>query len=187
MILRAVLLLLWAVGAGAAQGPSIETARRDAAVEVHAQAVIDASHDTVWGTLTDYDHLGDFIPGMKRSRVVGRRGPTAVIEQHGAAHFLFFSFPLDVTIESTARPPGAIDVRLVKGNLRRLEGGYRVRQVAPGRIELRWDGLVEPDTLAPLLGELIMRASIRDQFTGMVREIERREAERRRAAAAPRQ
>ena len=187
MILRAVLLLLWAAGAGAAEGLSIETVRRDAAVEVHAHALIDASHDTVWSTLTDYDHLGDFIPGMKRSRVVAREGNAAVIEQHGAAHFLFFSFPLDVTIESTARPPGAIDVRLVKGNLRRLEGGYRVRQLAPGRIELRWNGLVEPDTLPPLLGEWVMRTNIRDQFTGMVREIERREAERRRAAVAPRQ
>jgi ribosome-associated toxin RatA of RatAB toxin-antitoxin module len=187
MILRAALLLLWAAGARAADGLSIETARRHAAVEVHAHALIDASHDTVWRTLTDYDHLGEFIPGMKRSRVIGRRGATAVIEQHGAARFLFLSFPLDVTIESTARPPDAIDVHLVKGNLRRLEGGYRLRQAAPGRIELRWNGLVEPDALPPLLGELVMRANIRDQFTGMVREIERRAAERRRATAAPRQ
>jgi ribosome-associated toxin RatA of RatAB toxin-antitoxin module len=187
MILRAALLLLWAVGAAAAQAVSVETSRRDAAVEVHAHALVEADYATVWATLTDYDHLGDFIPGMKRSRVVARRGPAAVIEQHGAAHFLFFSFPLDVTIESTARPPDAIDVRLVKGNLRRLEGGYRVRQLEAGRIELRWNGVVEPDTLPPLLGELVMRANIRDQFTGMVREIERREAERRRAAAAPRQ
>lgn len=187
MFLRAALLLLWAASAAAAEGVSVETARRAAAVEVHARALVDADYDTVWATLTDYNHLGDFIPGMKRSRVVERRGPAAVIEQHGVAHFLFFSFPLDVTIESTARPPGAIDVRLLRGNLRRLEGGYRLRQVAPGRIELRWNGLVEPDTLPPLLGELVMRTNIRDQFTGMVREIERREAQRRRAAAVPRQ
>lgn len=184
MILRAALLLLWTAGAAAAGGVSIETARRDAAVEVHAHALVEADYATVWATLTDYDHLGDFIPGMKRSRVVERRGAAAVIEQHGAAHFLFFSFPLDVTIESTLRPPDAIDVRLLKGNLRRLEGGYRVRQLAPGRIELRWNGLVEPETLPPLLGELVMRSNIRDQFTGMVREIERREAGRRRTAAA---
>lgn len=187
MFLRAALLLLWAAGAAAAEDLSIETARRDDAVEVHARALVDADYATVWATLTDYDHLGDFIPGMKRSRVVERRGPAAVIEQHGAVHFLFFSFPVDVTIESTVRPPDAIDVRLLKGNLRRLEGGYRVRQLAPGRFELRWNGLVEPDTLPPLLGELVMRANLRDQFTGMVREIARRAAEHRRTADAPRQ
>jgi hypothetical protein len=33
--------------------------------------------------------------------------------------------------------------------------------------------------LPPLLGELVMRATIKAQFAGMVREIERREAQRR--------
>jgi hypothetical protein len=33
--------------------------------------------------------------------------------------------------------------------------------------------------LPPLIGELLVRANIEDQFLGMVREIERRAAERR--------
>ena len=181
MISRAALVLLWAAasGAGAAEGISIEATRRGSAVEIHAFALVDASYGTVWSTLTDYNRLTEFIPGMKSSRILEHRGDTMVVEQEGEARFLFFWFPIKVTVVTTARPPLAVDVRLLKGNLRRLDGGYRLQQVAPGRIALSWIGLIEPEALPPLLGMLVMRATIKDQFTGMVREIERREAQPR--------
>lgn len=179
MFLRAGILVLWAAAASAAEGLSVETTRRGPAVEVRAYALVDAGYATVWGTLTDYDRLAEFIPGMKRSRIVERGGGTLVVEQSGETRFLFFVFPIEVTVLATAKPPHALDVRLLKGNLRRLEGGYRMQQPAPGRIALRWIGLVEPEALPPLLGELVIRASIRVQFEGMVREIERREAQMR--------
>lgn len=176
---RAILLVVWAAGAGAAEDFSVETTRRGTAVEISAYAVIEADYATVWGTLTDYDRLAEFVPGMRASRIVGRRGADLIVEQRGEWRFLFFAVPIEVTVRATAHPPHAIDVRLLKGSLKRLEGGYRVEPAGGGRIALRWQGLVEPESLPPLLGELLMRASIRDQFGGMVREIERREAARR--------
>ncbi len=181
MVLRAELLLLLctaAASAGAAEALSVEATRRGSAVEIRAFALVDASYGTVWSTLTDYNRLTEFVPGMKSSRVLEQRGDAMVVEQVGEARFLFFSFPINVTVISTARPPVAIDVRLLKGSLRRLDGGYRLEQIAPGKIALRWIGLIEPESLPPLLGTLVMRATIKDQFTGMVREIERREREK---------
>lgn len=182
MIWRAVLLVAWAAGAGAAEDFSVETTRRGNAVEVRAYALVRAEHATVWSTLTDYDRLAEFVPGMRASRIVGHSGADLIVEQRGESRFLFFTFPVEVTVRASARPPGAIDVRLLKGSLRRLEGGYRVEPAGAGRIALRWQGLIEPESLPPLLGELLMRSSIRNQFGGMVREIERREAVRREAA-----
>lgn len=176
---QAFLFLLWAVAASGAEEITIDTQRRDSAVEVRASARVAARYDMVWRTLTDYDHLADFVPGMRTSRVLERRGNTWVVEQRGETRFLFLSYPVDVTVLATAHPPGALEVRLLRGNLRRLEGGYRVEPLADGTVRLRWNGLIEPESLPPLLGEMMMRATIRDQFTGMVREIERREAERR--------
>lgn len=182
MFLRAE-LLLWlctaAASVSAAEAVSVETTRRDSAVEVRAHALLDATYGTVWSTLTDYNRLAEFIPGMKSSRVVEQRDDSVVVAQEGEVRFLFFAFPIRVTLISTARPPDALDVRLLKGNLRRLDGGYRLEQTAPGKIVLRWNGLIEPESLPPLLGELVMRANVENQFTGMVREIERREALRR--------
>ena len=49
-----------------------------------------------------------------------------------------------------------------------------------GKIVLSWVGAIIPDvSLPPLIGEVVMRMRIEDQFTGMVREIERRESVRR--------
>jgi ribosome-associated toxin RatA of RatAB toxin-antitoxin module len=179
MLLRALMLALWTAAAGGAEGLSVETTRRGTAVEVRAYALVEAEYGTVWSTLTDYDHLSEFVPGMRSSRVLERRGNTWIVEQRGETRFLFFTHPVEVTVIATARPPHALDVRLLKGNLRRLDGGYRLEPAGAGRIGLRWVGVVEPDSLPPLLGELVMRASIESQFAGMVREIERREAQSR--------
>lgn len=185
MLLRFAIFALWSwtACAGAADDLAVEATRRGSAVEVNARATLDAPYALVWATLTDYNRLAEFIPGMHRSRLIEQRGNDAIVEQFGEAKFLFFSFPIEVTVVSTSRPPNGIDIRLLKGNLKRLDGGYRI-EPAGGKILLRWNGLIEPDTyLPPLLGEAVMRANIEDQFTGMVTEIERREALRRGKAA----
>jgi len=113
---------------------------------------------------------------MYASRIVAWRGNEAIVEQTGEARFLFFKFPIHVTVGSALRPPNAIDVRVLKGNLKRLDGGYRIEETGDGRIVLRWNGLIEPDTLLPpIIGVAVMRSNIEDQFNGLVREIERRE------------
>jgi ribosome-associated toxin RatA of RatAB toxin-antitoxin module len=165
--------------AGAADDMSVEATRRGAAVEVVARATVRAAHEVVWSTLTDYDRLHEFIPGLRKSRLIEYRGSTAIVDQAGEARLLVLSFPIEVTLASTERPPSAIDVRLLKGNLKRLDGGYRIEPSGDQWL-LRWTGLLEPEEpLPPLIGEVLVRLSIEDQFFGMVREIERREALRR--------
>lgn len=166
---------------------SVEARRRDEALEVVCRAMLDAPLDLVWQTLTDYGRLAEFIPGMRRSRVVSRVGAVSVVEQSGEARFLFVTYPLDVTLTSTERPPFAIDAVLLKGNLKRLDGAYRIDPQADGRMLLTWTGLVEALSMPPLLGEMLMRSSIEDQFRGMVQEIERRDAARRERIREPRQ
>jgi carbon monoxide dehydrogenase subunit G len=173
-------LLLFSMGAArAADNVSMEATRRDEALEVVCRALLDAPLDLIWQTLTDYDRLADFIPGMRRSRLVERRGAVAVVEQLGEAGFLFLTFPIEVTLASTERPPFALEVSMLKGNLKRLDGAYRIEPQVGGRILLTWSGIVEAQSMPPLLGEMVMRSNIEDQFRGMVREIERREALRR--------
>ena len=165
--------------ARAADDVSVEATRRDEALEVICRVMLDAPLDLVWQTLTDYGRLAEFVPGMRRSRVIERRGAVAVVEQSGEAGFLFLSFPIDVTLASTERPPYALEVSLLKGNLKRLDGAYRIEPQGGGRLLLTWTGIVEALYMPPLLGELVMRSNITEQFRGMVREIERHDALRR--------
>jgi carbon monoxide dehydrogenase subunit G len=176
-------LLLWSAIAGtaarAAEEVSVESSRREDALEVLCRATLEAPLDLVWQTLTDYEHLAEFIPGMRKSRVVSQTGGVSIVEQTGEARFLFVSYPIEVTIASTERPPYLLEANLVKGNMKRLEGAYRIEPQAGGRLLLTWAGVVEAESMPPLIGELLMRSNIEDQFRGMVREIERREALRR--------
>ena len=180
------LVLQWGPLAAAPSEIEVDAARAGELIEVRAQATVKAPLAVVWGTLTDYERLPEFIPGLKKSRILSRVGATTTIEQSGEARFLFWSVPIEVTVESTERPPH-IEVRRVAGNLRHLRGRYETEVLAdPSMVQLRWIGTIAPDTaLPPFIGKTLVRISIHQQFAGMVREIERREAARRQGAAVP--
>jgi len=157
---------------------SIEASSRGGAVVLHVQSHIRARLPVIWGTLTDYDRLPQFVPSITYSRVLERRGLAAVVEQKGAAQILFFSYPIEVTVESVESPPDSISVRVLKGNLKQLEGGYHVDKIAGADNEytLSWRGVIEPDFAVPaFINVPLMRASLKEQFLAMVKEIERRE------------
>jgi ribosome-associated toxin RatA of RatAB toxin-antitoxin module len=177
-------LAVWAPSALASSAIDVHTSRQGDLIQVHAKAIIKAPMELVWATLTDYERLPEFIPGLKKSRIIARKGTSTTIEQSGVAQFLFLTVPIEVTLESTERAPHYIEVRRVAGTLRQLQGRYETDAMPElGYVQLRWTGSIEPENgLPPLVGESIMRRSIRSQFTGMVREIERREAVRKRPA-----
>jgi ribosome-associated toxin RatA of RatAB toxin-antitoxin module len=177
-------LSAWALAALAASVVDVQTTRQGDLVDVQAKAVIKAPLELVWATLTDYERLPEFIPGLKKSRIIARNGATTTVEQTGVAQFLFLTVPIEVTVESTEKAPHTIEVRRIAGTLRQLQGRYETEALPDqGAVQLRWVGSIEPENrLPPLVGESMIRHSIQSQFTGMVREIERREAARKRSA-----
>ena len=155
-------------------------------VQVQARATLNAPWSVVWGTLTDYERLPEFIPGLRRSRIVARQGAMTTIEQSGEARFLFLTVPIEVTLEATERG-STIEVRRIAGSLRHLQGRYETQVFAsdPSRLLLRWVGSVAPqEDLPPLIAEALIRLQIEAQFVAMVQEIERRELARRQALPA---
>jgi ribosome-associated toxin RatA of RatAB toxin-antitoxin module len=169
---------------------SVQAKRQGSAVQVTTQAIVRAPLEVIWQTLTDYDHLAEFVPDLVSSRVIDRQGSIVTVEQAGKAHLWFFTYAIDVVVEVTEQPPHTLAVRVLSGNLKQLEGGYRLdkleaKEGAQG-IEgdeylLQWSGVIEPALPVPWAVTLpLMRSNIARQFEGMVREIERREARRTR-------
>jgi ribosome-associated toxin RatA of RatAB toxin-antitoxin module len=168
--------------ASAAEQISVEASRQGSAVAVNARATLTAPYALIWATLTDYEHLSEFIPGITASRVIDRRGNAAIVEQAGKVRILFFNYPLNLVVESREVPPSYIGVRALKGNLKQLEGGYRIEKVAnkEDQFVLRWSGLIEPSIpVPPFMTVPLMRENISNQFRGMVNEIDRRETQRK--------
>jgi carbon monoxide dehydrogenase subunit G len=178
LAVAALLLAEWSLPCPAAADLTVHTSRRGSAVEVDARATVHAPLALIWQTLTDYDRLSEFVPGISRSRLLDYRGTAAIVEQSGEAGFLFFHMPINVVVESLERAPDVIEVRVLKGNLKQLQGRYRIEADPAGSAQtylLRWTGVIEPERpLPPLVGEWLLRSSLTDQFRGMVNEIERR-------------
>ena len=61
--------------------PEIKVEQNGDEFLVYAQSEVDADRATIWSTLSDYDHLARFIPGMSSSRTVSHTGAHAVVEQ----------------------------------------------------------------------------------------------------------
>ena len=70
-----------------------------------AEAVLDLPADaaTIWQTITDYEALPDFMPGIRSCRILEReRGVDGreclVVEQKGEFRFLGFAQPMTVVV-----------------------------------------------------------------------------------------
>ena len=124
--------------------------------------------------LTDYDHLAEFIPGMRVSRVLARTGNSVLVEQKGEARLLFFSFPIAVRLAIDEFPHQQINSRAVAGDFREMVGAYYL-EAGDRRIRLRYSGRMTPDFLVPpLIGTFVLRTHVERQFSALVDEIVRR-------------
>ncbi len=170
-----------AVAARAGEPASVVDVVRSAhgVLEIHAQARVRANPAVVWATLTDYENFPSFIAGLRRSVVLARGAGSCTVEQQWRIPLLWFSIPVDVTVTSVERPPGAIEVHLIKGNLKSLEGKYRIERLPGGGMILRWDGIIEGYTLMPdwIVTPIVKKMALA-QFEGMLAEIARRDAAR---------
>lgn len=170
------------VGAAqAAEEAQIQVDRVDGGVEIRAEAEIDASPALVWETLTDYEQLPSFIPGMAKSKVIERDGMRLLLDQSGESRFFLISFPISVRLEVIESPPAGISSRAIAGNLRRMSGRYEILSARGNdRVLLRYAGVLEPDfDLPPLIGAVALRSMVREQFVAMVSEIRRRAAQQK--------
>ena len=142
------LLLVFACPADATGEPIVTVMRQGHGLyKIQAHALVRASHQTLWDTLTDYEKFAQFVPGLHASHVMSRSGMRCMVRQQWRVSLLLFSYPIDLTVLSVERPPSALEVHLVSGNLKRLDGGYSIEEGPDGRYSVLWDGFVEDSTL----------------------------------------
>ena len=151
---------------------SVQATRDGAAVEVEAVADIAVGLARAWEVLTDYNRFSEFVPNLNESRVVARKGASVVVEQKGAARFLFFSYPIEVRLAVTEQPRQRIESRAVAGNFRELRSVYTL-EPREGGVRLRYEGRLVPDFQLPLFHTYVLKSNVEATFRAMVEEIER--------------
>jgi len=176
----AVLILTWATCVPAeatAQRVDIETAGRSDLVTVSASAEMHVDPRTVWDVISDYDHLAEFIPNMRSSRVVQRNGDRVLVEQTGVFGFLFVQQLVEVKLAVVETPPRRIVAHAIGGNLREMEGRYELENLPTGAIRLSYFGSAIPEfSVPPIVAKMVVRGILTKQFAAVVEEIVRRDA-----------
>lgn len=156
---------------------------------VHAGATVAADPRVAWDTLTDYEHLPDFVPDIDESRVVSREGNRLVVEHVGAFHLMLISMPVRVRLAVRHEPYERVLARTEPGKvgteeptLASMTAQYRLTPLAgpQGGIRVDYDArfrLVEsmPEFVDSLFGRAIVAHGIRRHFAAMMSEIERRQ------------
>ncbi len=87
----------------------------------------------LWEVLTSYNKLSEFIPNLLSSEVLSRVENEIYIKQIGSQEFLGFDFSAEVFIKLIEdRKNALLTFSLVKGDFRRFEGSWKIRECSSG-------------------------------------------------------
>lgn len=142
-----------------------------------ARVPLRASRQQAWAVITDYERYPEFVPDLKRCRVIERNGGVVLLEQEGEAGFVLFHYPIRVRLEVTEQPAQRVSARAVQGNFRQMDGTYELQEDG-GALVFAYRGRLVPDfVLPPLIGMAAVRGATERQLGGLVGEIHRRAAQ----------
>lgn len=183
-MLQAGTVWLLALLAGAGAPEPVVKVERDASVfRIEAQMSVNVDPATAWDVLTDYNHLAEFMPDMRESRIVSEPGEPVRVEQKAMTGFLVFRFPIEVVLEVEESPCSRVAFRSIKGNVKELRGEWRIAgDRSPVTILYATD--LEPSFwVPPLVGPALVRADVEAQMVGLAGEMIRRKEQGARAIA----
>ena len=179
MLMRAIFCLLFALAMPAVAQPLPEVAvkRVDAAgeqvFEVTASGTVMAAPAAVWKILTDYEAMPEFVPDLKKNRVVSRNGNQAIIEQAGVARFMFLSRPIHLVVQATELPMSAIDITLINGDMKVYACRWELTALPDGGTRVSYSGKMVPKFYVPgMLGSNIIQRDIERMMKAVLERID---------------
>lgn len=129
----------------------------------------------LWATLTDYNRLASYVPGMTLSRLVSpANAQTKLVEQKGEGGLLSFVMPDHVILAMDERPFRYIGFKSVSGLVTALRGEWIIEgQHSP--VQLTYRAYVLPLLPPPpTVTDIYVQEEIRLRMDSVVREAERR-------------
>lgn len=174
-------LMLWAsclCVSPALAATSVATRVVSGGVNIQATATVDADPQTLWSTLTDYNALARFVPGMSSSRVVSAPGVRPkLVEQTRASGLLSLIIPDYVVLAMHEQPLGRIGFRSIAGWSIAMSGEWLITGGRPLRLSYR--ARIVPLLPPPLVTDRYIEDEVRLRMDALACEAERRIRSRR--------
>lgn len=144
--------------------------------EIQASGLVRATPQQTWAVLTDYGRLSEFVPDLRSSKLLSRRGDEAIIEQLGSIGFIFMRQSIHLVVRVTEHPFSTLDVALVAGDMKHYASRWELAPLEQGAgTRITYRGSLEPDFFVPLLlGRALVQIDVQKMLAAVVAEVERR-------------
>lgn len=137
-----------------------------------------SSKQSIWKVLTDYDHIGNFVPDIRKSRLIAKSIDSLTIEQESVQNFIFFKKLFYVSLKVRETPYAKIEFTdTAKQAFHYYEGSWAIKETSDYS-EIQYVLDVRPVFQAPdFIQKRLMRKTIKMLLENLKDEIDRRAAQ----------
>lgn len=156
-------------------GIALRVSRGNAGIAVEGRFPTQASVQTVWSVLTDYDSIERFVSSIRDSRMTRRADDSVFVEQQAVGRLLLFSRRLSASLRIVEVPRRRIEFEdLLHKDFRTYRGEWRIEESATGTTVIY---RLEADPSFPIpdfVARGLFRGTARELLSQVRSEIERR-------------
>ncbi len=171
-----LVLVLAAFTGNVASAPirGIRVVQDDATYLCDVDLLVPVPQAVAWAVLTDFDHMAQWVPNVRSSRVIQRDATALIVEQSGVVRFGIAGFPYATERRVELHPPAAIHATQRRGSLQRVES-LMLLEPEGSSTHLTYHLEVVPSRLAgAVLSARSMERELAEQFDAIVGEMLRR-------------
>jgi carbon monoxide dehydrogenase subunit G len=174
------LAVLFIVPVGSRAGESnediqVNVSRQDETIIVHAQLSVPVSAQQAFAVLTDYDHMPQFLPGVKESRIMERTDNSLLVRQAGGVKLGPFVVPFDYVRRVELHPAIKLVSHVVSGSIKKADVTTSLKEDG-GKTFITYDSEAATNVWLPFgIGTSVIAAHIRAELDSMRAEMRRRQ------------
>ncbi|GAB4378589.1 MAG: hypothetical protein Kow00121_30850 [Elainellaceae cyanobacterium] len=135
--------------------------------------------EQVWSVLTDYSQFPQFLPTVVAAEILETNGDRKVVEQTDQRRLLLMNVKSKVRTENIEKAPDRIDFRLLEGDLKTLQGRWKIHLAVVGenQVQTLITQTVNAEANAGLFEGMfhqVFESSLRDNLKAIRDEAEQR-------------
>lgn len=172
----ALALLATALACPAAPAPirDIRVVQEGSTYVCDVDMLVAVPQSVAWSVLTDFDHMAQWVPNVRSSRVLQREGAAITVEQRGVVKLGIAGFPYATERRIELHAPAAIHATQTKGSLQRVESLMLLEPDGAGT-HLTYHLELVPSRLAgAVLSTRNLEQELAEQFGAIIGEMLRR-------------
>jgi hypothetical protein len=137
---------------------------------IRASFPVAVSPAQAFAVMTDYDHMAQFIPQMRKSQILWRNGAREAVLQEGFVDLLWLRLPSYVVMSVRFASDGTVLFHSTNGNVQ-ISGHAQVHPTAAGSV-VDYESTMKPQIAVPLgLAKNFVAQYIRQQMMALRAEM----------------